>query len=168
MTGGRSMNGIRAKIVLAVLGVVVAAAAVIGGVNGYRYWDDRQAEQSRQDAVATAGRTLEAMFTYNPQTVDTELRKSADNLTGDFRDDYLTLIDKQIAPGAKEKQLTVTATTQAGGVISADRSHAQVLLFLNQVMTSKDTPQGTTTGSRVRVTLSKADSHWLVSAVTPV
>ncbi|WP_249644719.1 h domain protein [Nocardia sputi] len=165
---GDSRNGMRARILLAVLGVVVAAAAVLGGVNGYRYWDDRQAEQSRKDAVATAGRTAEAMFTYTPQTVDTELRKSADNLTGDFREDYLTLIDKQIAPGAKEKQLTVTATTQAGGVISADRSHAQVLLFLNQVMTSKDTPQGTTTGSRVRVSLTKSDSRWLVEAVTPV
>ncbi|WP_280245842.1 h domain protein [Nocardia abscessus] len=163
-----SMNGIRGRIVLALLGVVVAVAAVIGGVNGYRYWDDRQAEQSRKDAVATAGRTVEAMFTYNPQTVDTELPKSADNLTGDFRADYLTLIEKQIAPGAKEKQLTVTATTQAGGVISADSSHAQVLLFLNQVMTSKDSPQGTTTGSRVRVALTKADSRWLVEAVTPV
>lgn len=163
-----NLNGIRSRILLAVLGVVVAAAAVIGGVNGYRYWDDRQAEQARKDAVATAGRTVEAMFTYSPQTVDTDLRKSADNLTGDFREDYLTLIDKQIAPGAKEKQLTVTATTQAGGVVSADRSKAVVLLFLNQVMTSKDTPQGTTTGSRVRVTLAKTDSRWLVEAVTPV
>ncbi|MBF6299837.1 h domain protein [Nocardia amamiensis] len=158
----------RGRILLAVLGVVVAAAAVIGGVNGYRYWDDRQAEHARKDAVATASRTVEAMFTYSPQTVDTDLRKSADNLTGDFREDYLTLIDKQIAPGAKEKQLTVTATTQAGGVVSADRSHAVVLLFLNQVMTSKDTPQGTTTGSRVRVSLAKTDSRWLVEAVTPV
>lgn len=163
-----NLNGIRSRILLAVLGVVVAAAAVIGGVNGYRYWDDRQAEQARKDAVATATRTVEAMFTYSPQTVDTDLRKSADNLTGDFREDYLTLIDKQIAPGAKEKQLTVTATTQAGGVVSADRSHAVVLLFLNQVMTSKDTPQGTTTGSRVRVSLAKTDSRWLVEAVTPV
>nr|WP_280491040.1 h domain protein [Nocardia asiatica] len=158
----------RGKILLALLGVVVAAAAVIGGVNGYRYWDAREAEQSRKDAVATAGRTVEAMFTYTPQTVDTELPKSADNLTGDFRADYLTLITQQIAPGAKEKQLTVTATTQAGGVISADRSRAQVLLFLNQVMTSKDTPQGTTTGSRVRVALTKSDSRWLVESVTPV
>ncbi|MGQ4600034.1 h domain protein [Nocardia sp. R6R-6] len=163
-----SRNGIRSRILLAVMGAVVAAVAVIGGVNSYRYWDDRQVEQARKDAVATAGRTVEAMFTYSPQTVDTDLRKSADYLGDDFRADYLTLIDKQIAPGAKEKQLTVTATTQASGVISADRSHAVVLLFLDQVMTSKDTPQGSTTGSRVRVTLTKTDSRWLVEAVTPV
>ncbi|MEU7766452.1 h domain protein [Nocardia sp. NPDC049190] len=162
------MTGIRGKIRLGIVGVVVAASVVIAGVNGYRYWNDRQVEQSREDAVATAGRTVEAMFTYNPQTVDTELRKSADNLGGSFHDDYLTLIDKQIAPGAKEKQLTVTATTQASGVISADRDRAEVLLFLNQVMTSKDTPQGTTTGSRVRVVLAKRDSRWLVEAVDPV
>ncbi|WP_157128922.1 hypothetical protein [Nocardia amamiensis] len=37
----------------------------------------------------------------------------------------------------------------------------------NQVMTRK-TSQGTTTGSRVRVTLAKTDSRWWVEVVTPV
>jgi Mce-associated membrane protein len=108
------------------------------------------------------------MFTYDYKTVDTELPKAADNLTPSFKNDYLKLINQAIAPGAKQKQLTVQATTQAAGVVSADRSHAVVLLYLNQVTTSKDSPQGVVTPSRVRVSLDKDNGHWLVAQVTPI
>ncbi|MEV0337913.1 h domain protein [Nocardia sp. NPDC050713] len=152
----------------AAAGAVALAAVIVMAINGFGYWSDRQDEQARQDAVTAADRAVSAMFSYNFTSVDTELPKAADNLSADFREDYLKLITEAIAPGAKEKQLTVQATTQASGVVSADRDHAVVLLYLNQVTTSKESPQGTTTGSRVRVTLDKTDDRWLVDAVTPI
>ncbi|MGW0178626.1 h domain protein [Nocardia sp. NPDC003345] len=159
---------LRNKILLGLTAVVVVAAAVVAGIGGYRYWDYRQSEHSRTEAVEAASRTVSAIFTYEHQTVEQELPKAAESLTPDFRADYLELIDKAIVPGAKEKELTVKATTQAGGVVTADRAHATVLLFLNQVTTSKESPQGATTGSRVRVTLDKDDGQWLVGSVTPI
>ncbi|MFQ6398904.1 h domain protein [Nocardia sp. KC 131] len=162
------MSGLRGKILLAVAAIIVIVAGIVGGINGFRYWDDRQSEQSRAEAVDAADRTVTAMFTYDFKTVDTELPKAADQLSPSFRDDYLKLIKQAIAPGAKEKQLTVKATTEASGVVSADRSRAVVLMFLNQVTTSQESPQGTSTGSRVRVNLDKSDDHWLVSQVTPI
>ncbi|WP_405167505.1 h domain protein [Nocardia sp. NBC_01499] len=158
----------RGKILLAALSVLALAAAVVLGVSGFKIWNDHQTEQARTDAVAAASRTVSAMFTYDFQTVDKELPKTADNLSPKFRADYLKLIEQAIAPGAKEKQLNVKATTQAGGVVSADKSHVVVLLFLNQVTTSKDSPEGTTTGSRVRATVDKDGDRWLVDQVTPV
>lgn len=159
---------LRNKILIGVTAVVIVAAAVVAGIGGYRYWDYRQSEQSRTDAVAAASRTVADIFSYEHQTVEKELPKAAESLAPDFRADFLQLIEKAIVPGAKEKELTVKATTQAGGVVSADRAHAEVLLFLNQVTTSKESPQGTTTGSRVRVALDKTDDQWLVAAVTPI
>ncbi|WP_227998260.1 h domain protein [Nocardia australiensis] len=150
------------------VGLVVVALAAVCAVTGYRYWDDRQSEQARTQVVPAARHTVEAMFTYNFNTVDSELPKAADSLAGGFRDDYLKLIKEGIAPAAKEKQLTVQATTQAGGVVSAEPEHAVVLLYLNQVSTGKDSPQASISTSRVRVSLDKADSRWLVAAVTPV
>ncbi|GAB2653904.1 h domain protein [Nocardia goodfellowii] len=160
--------GTRGLIAAAVAGVLVAASLVVMGINGYRYWDDQRAEQSRTEVVDVASRSVSAMFTYDFNTVDQELPKAAEALSPKFREDYLKLISQAIAPGAKDKQLTVRATAQAGGVVSADPEHAVVLLFLNQITTSKDSPQGTTTGSRVRVTLDKAGERWLVDAVTPI
>jgi len=148
--------------------VLFIAAVAAGSFVGYRFWNDRQAEQARAASVDAARRTVASMFTYNFKTVDTELPKAADNLTPSFKGDYLKLINQAIAPGAKEKELNVQATVQAAGVVSADRSHSTVLLYLNQVTTSKDSPQGTVTPSRVRVTLDKDDGHWLVGNVTPI
>ncbi|MGH8880948.1 MAG: h domain protein, partial [Stackebrandtia sp.] len=88
--------------------------------------------------------------------------------TPEFRKDYLKLVNEVIAKGAKEKELTVKANTEAGGVVSVDRSHAVVLLYLNQITTGKDSPQGTVTPSRVRVSMDKQDGRWLASAVTPI
>ncbi|TCK01290.1 h domain protein [Nocardia alba] len=156
------------KIIFGVLAAAGVLAAVVLGVSGYQLWQQDRTEQARTDAMSTASRTVSAMFTYEPATVDTELPRAADNLTEKFRGEYLTLIQQAIAPGAKEKQLTVKATTQAEGVVSADPDKAVVLLYLNQLTTSKDSPQGTTSGSRVRVSLDKSDNRWLVSQVTPV
>ncbi|QBS42701.1 h domain protein [Nocardia sp. CS682] len=158
----------RNKIFLAAASVVAVAALIVLSVNGLRIWNDQQAEQARKDAVTAADRTVTAMFTYDYQTVDRELPKAADNLSPKFREDYLKLITQAIAPGAKDKQLSVKATTQAAGVVSADKSRVEVLLFLNQVTTSKDSPQGTTSGSRVRATVNKDGDRWLVDQVTPV
>ncbi|MFC8043459.1 h domain protein [Nocardia sp. NPDC057353] len=158
----------RTKILAGAAAVLLLAAAVLAGVNGYRLWDDNRTEQARTDATSTASRTVAAMFSYDFNTVDTELPKAADNLTPDFRADYLTLIQDAIAPGAKEKQLSVQADTQAAGIVSADANNAVVMLFLNQITTSKDSPDGTTSGSRVSVELNRDGDRWLVAAVTPV
>lgn len=162
------MTRTRVLIAAGVAGAVALAAVIVMGVNGFRYWNDREAEQARQDAAAAASRTVATMFSYEFGTVDTELPKAADNLSADFRADYLKLITEAIAPGAKDKQLTVQATTQAAGIVSAENDRAVVLLYLNQITTSKDSPQGTTTGSRVRVTVDKTDGRWLVDSVTPI
>ncbi|MDR7170710.1 Mce-associated membrane protein [Nocardia kruczakiae] len=148
--------------------VLFVAAVAMASVTGYKYWSDKQVEHARTDAVPAARHAVESVFTYDFKTVDTELPKSADNLTPSFRKDYLKLIQQAIAPGAKEKQLTVQANATAAGVVSAERSHAVVLLYLNQVTTSKDSPQGTVTPSRVRVALDKDGGHWLVDAITPI
>ncbi len=158
----------RQRIGLTVAALIAAAALVVVGVFGYRYTEDRAADRTRADVVGAASQQVEAMFSYTHATVDSELPKSADGLTGEFRGDYEKLIKEVIAPGAKEKQLTVKATTTAAGVVSATPDTAVVLVFLNQVSTGKDVAEGTTTGSRVRVTLQKEDGRWLVSQVTPV
>ncbi|MEU0502872.1 h domain protein [Nocardia sp. NPDC005998] len=166
--GGQVTGGRRRVVVASAVALVIVALAAICGVTGYKYWNDRKSEQARTQVVPAAQRTVEAMFTYNFKTVDAELPKAADNLTGSFRDDYLKLIREAIAPGAKEKELNVQATTQASGVVSAESAHAVVLLYLNQVTTSKDAPQANISTSRVKVSLDKDGGHWLVSAVTPI
>ncbi|MCX4093422.1 h domain protein [Nocardia sp. alder85J] len=163
------MNIETRRITLVVTAVVLflAAVTVSSGV-GYKFWTDRRTEQARAASSTVAQRTLEAIFTYDYHTVDTELPKAANNLTPSFRGDYLTLITKDIAPAAKQKELTVRATAEAVGVISTQPSHAVVLVYLNQVTTGKDSPQGSVLGTRVRVSLDKDGGQWLVGKIDPI
>ncbi|MFR9750743.1 h domain protein [Nocardia sp. 004] len=162
------MTAVRGRTTLMILGAVLVVAAILGGVNGYRYWDDRQTEQAREEAVAAAGRIVEAVFSYGPDTVDTTLREATADLTSDYRREYLELIDTELVRSVRENPYSVTSTTQAGGVVSADRSHAVVLLFINRLFISEDTPEGSISGSRLRVTLSKENSRWLVASIGTV
>lgn len=159
---------VRRVVPWACVALVVVAAAVVCAVTGFRYFDNRASEQARTQVVPVAQRTVEAMFTYNFMTVDAELPKAADNLTGSFRDDYLKLIKEAIAPGAKDKQLNVQATTQAAGVVSTEPARAVVMLYLNQVSTGKDSPQANISTSRVKVSLDRDGNRWMVSEVTPI
>jgi Mce-associated membrane protein len=45
---------------------------------------------------------------------------------------------------------------------------AIVLLFINQVTTSKENPDGAFAASSVKVSMKKIDGRWLISAFDPV
>lgn len=156
------------KVIAAVVGVVVIALVALVAFLGKGYLDDRATEQARVDAVAAASDQAAKMLSYNYNEVDQQLAAAADGLTGDFRDEYTTLVEGTIAPGAKEKKLTVQATVQAGSVVSASPDDVVVLLFVNQITTSADVPDAATTGSRVRMEMHKDGDRWLTGRLTPV
>ncbi|GAB2528517.1 h domain protein [Nocardia heshunensis] len=163
----KNIMGIK-NILVPVTGVLMVVMLAGAGWFGYDAWHLKQLDHARADSVAAARKTVESMFSYDFNSVDKALPKVADDLSGGFKGDYLKLVNESIAPGAKEKQLTVIASTQAAGVIDVDTKHAKVLLFLNQMTTSKDHPQATASGSRVRVDLDRENGRWLVSEVTPI
>ncbi|MGW0173196.1 h domain protein [Rhodococcus sp. NPDC003322] len=161
-------SGSTAKALAAVAAVLVLALAVGVGILFTGYLKDRATEQARVDAVASASDQAAKMLSYNYNEVDQQLAAAADGLTGDFRDEYNTLVQETIAPGAKDKKLTVQATVQAGSVVSATPDDAVVLLFVNQITTSSDAPDAATTGSRVRMEMHKDGGRWLTGRLTPV
>lgn len=155
-------------------GLIVALAAGVGwlfwgyGFNETSYLNDQATERARTEAVSAASDQAAKMLSYGYLDVDQQLAAAADGLTGDFRDDYTKLVQETIAPGAKEKKLTVQATVQAGSIVSATPDDAVVLLFVNQVTTSAEQPDAATTGSRVRMEMHKEDGRWLTGRLTPV
>ncbi|WP_072803711.1 h domain protein [Rhodococcoides yunnanense] len=159
----------RSRILLRVSAIAVLVALAVGvGFLHYRYRQDEQTEQARTDAVAAASAQAAAMLAYDYNGVDQQLASAADGLTGDFKDEYSTLVADVIAPGAKEKSLTVQVTVQGTAVVDAAPDTATVLLFLNQITTSSDAPDAASSGSRVRMSMEKVDGRWLTSALEPI
>jgi Mce-associated membrane protein len=119
------------------------------------------------ESVQAAKDTTVAILSYRPDAVDQQLHGARDLLTGTFRDSYTSLINDVVIPGAKQKQISATATVPAAAPVTADARHAVVLVFVNQtVVVGSDAPADTT--SAVRVTLDKPGGRWLVSQFDPI
>ena len=148
--------------------VAIVALAIVGWRELRTYLDNRDADNARQAAVDAASDQVVAMLGYDYETAETTLPQSADGLTGDFREEYLQLVEASIIPGAKEKNLTVRVSVQGAAVTDESTNSVDLLMFVNQVTTSKDNPQAVTSGSRLLVTAERVDDRWLVSSLEPV
>jgi Mce-associated membrane protein len=153
-------------------GVLPGLALVLAMAAGFLKWQDnsvRDSQVARIEAVQAAKDTTIKMLSYKPDSVEQELNDARNLLSGDFRDQYTSLINDVVIPGAKEKQISAVASVPENGAasVSADPNHAVVLLFVNQtVVMGQDAP--TDTASSVRVTLDKVGDHWLISKFDPV
>ena len=149
-----------------------ALALILALGAGFLKWQDnsvRSSQIARIESVQAAKDTTIKMLSYKPDSVEQQLNDARGLLTGDFRDQYTSLINDVVIPGAKQKQITAVASVPEDGAasVSAEPNHAVVLVFVNQtVVVGQDAP--TDTASSVRVTLDKVGDHWLISKFDPV
>ena len=151
-------------------GVLPAVALLLALGAGYLKWMDnsvRDSEIARDESTQAAEDSTVALLSYKPDTVEQQLGAARDLLTGDFRDSYTSLTDDVVIPGAKQKQISAVATVPAVASVSANPSHAVVLVFVNQTVIVGQTAP-TDTASSVRVTLDKVGNRWLISKFDPV
>jgi Mce-associated membrane protein len=153
-------------------GLLPGLALVLAMAAGFLKWQDNSVRNSaiaRIESVQAAKDTTIRMLSYKPDSVEQQLNDARSLLTGDFRDQYTSLINDVVIPGAKQKQITAVASVPEGGAasVSAEPNHAVVLVFVNQtVVVGQDAP--TDTASSVRVTLDKVGDRWLISKFDPV
>jgi Mce-associated membrane protein len=156
-------------------GVLPALALLLAMGAGYLKWQDNSErvdnisdnKSAAHEAMQAAKDSTIAMLSYKPDTVEQQLTAARDLLTSDFRDQYSSLTNDVVIPGAKQKQISAVATVPATALVSADPRHAVVLVFVNQtVIVGQDAP--TDTASSVRVTLDKTGDRWLIAKFDPV
>jgi Mce-associated membrane protein len=156
-------------------GVLPGLALVLALAAGFLKWQDnsnRDGDIARIKSPAAvsvhaAKDSTIALLSYKPDTVEQQLNAARDRLTGDFGDQYTSLINDVVIPGAKQKQISAVATVPAAASVSAKPNEAVVLVFVNQtVVVGQDAP--TDTASSVRVTLEKVGDRWLISKFDPV
>ena len=152
------------------LGVLPAVIVLLGAGAGLLAWQDRSqraVETARAESVQAASDATVAILSYKPDTVEQDLRKASDRLTGSFLESFTDLVNTVVIPGAREKKISAAAQVSAAASVSATANNAVALVFVNQAVTVEGgAPSGT--ASSVRVTLDKVDDRWLVSAFDPV
>lgn len=151
-------------------GVLPVMAILLASGAGYLNWLDssaRSAQTASIEAVRAATDGTVAMLSYRPDTVDADLGKARDRLSGDFKDAYTSLTRDVVIPGSKQKQISAVAAVPAVGVESATENQVVVVIFVNQTVTI-GTGAPTSTASSVRVRLDHIGDRWLISQFDPV
>ncbi|BBZ61858.1 hypothetical protein [Mycolicibacterium monacense] len=161
---GRNIGRIVAYVVLPV--VVLAMACGVG----FLKWQANSIGASQATAaksVSAATEIATAMLSYRADQVEQDLTAASDRMTGEFRNEYTTLINDVVIPGAKEKRVSAEATVPAAALVSSSADRAEVLVYIDQTTTVGDDPPSATTSS-ARVSLEKVGDRWLLAGFEPV
>ncbi len=167
---GRVPGALRRHWVAALLAVLlVASAGAAGGVYWWLYRPDQQtdAQVAKQVTDAAKDGTV-ALLSYAPDTLDKDLANAKSHLTGEFLKYYSQFTDQIVAPAAKKKGVKTEANVARAAVSELEPGRAVVLVFVNQVTTSKDRPDPALATSSVMVTLVKDQDGWKISEFNPV
>ena len=152
------------------LGLLPGLALVLAIAAGLlKYVDNsvRESSTARTESVKAAEAATVAMLSYTPDAIDRQLGAARNLLTGDFKKRYTDLIDGAVIPTAKQRMVTAVATVPAAAVISAEPTHAVLVVYVDQTVTiGRQAP--TKNVSSVRETMDQIDGTWLVSAFDPI
>ncbi|WP_234807784.1 hypothetical protein [Mycolicibacterium bacteremicum] len=148
---------------------LAAAAVFASALYVTSFWPGQQtdaaAEQVVIDSASTATVTL---LSYAPDTLDRDLQRAQELMSGEFLTYYGKFSNEVVAPAVRERGIKASAKVLDVAVMEMHPDSAKVLLFLNQETTSRDRPEPALTASSVVVSMTKADGNWLISALDPV
>ena len=149
--------------------LLLASAVAAGSVYWWLYRPDRLTDAAtQQQIVAAAKEGTEALLSYSPENLDKDLATAKSHLTEPFLGYYSDFTDKTVVPAARDKGVKTEANVPEAAVSQIRPGRAEVLVFVNQVTTSKSRPTPALATSSVMVTLVQTDGRWLISEFTPI
>lgn len=155
---------------LAVAGALLLASLVAAGsVYWFLYRPDRLTDEAAQEQVLEAARVgTEAVLSYSSTSLDENLATAKSHLTGNFLEHYSQFTDTVVRPAVTQKGVKTEASVARAAISQMRPGKAEVLVFVNQVTTSKDRPAPALATSSVMMTLVKSQGSWLISEFNPV
>ncbi|KZF12481.1 MAG: hypothetical protein WBD41_05025 [Rhodococcus sp. (in: high G+C Gram-positive bacteria)] len=129
--------------------------------------DDEQA-RARTEISDAADDGAVAVLSYRADSVDADIAHASSYLTGDFLTYYSAFGAESIAPAAKDRGITSSATVSASSIVSSSENSAVALVFVNQNVTSTDAPDPKAASSSLRIELTQVDGRWLIAKLDPI
>jgi Mce-associated membrane protein len=170
---GRSLSGAAIPPIPVIPLVLVLALLAAGGLAAWLYFSvyrpDEQVDPAvAQSAVDAARSGTLALLSYKPDTLDKDVAAAKSHLSGDFLNSYDEFTKQILSPAAKEKAVATTAQVVGAAATDVRPDSAVVLVFVNQVSTSRERPDPAMASSSVLVSLTKADGGWLITKFDPL
>jgi Mce-associated membrane protein len=146
-----------------VLGLLAA-----GGLAGWLYFAQFRPDTQTESAVNAARDGTVALLSYKPDTLNQDFAAARSHLTGDFLNYYDQFTKQVVTPAAQTKAVATTAQVVGAAASELHPNSAVVLVFVNQVTTSKERPDPAMASSSVLVSLTKVHGDWLITKFDPV
>jgi Mce-associated membrane protein len=153
--------------------VLVLLLLISGGVATWLYFKQyRPDQQTDTDVARTVARAASdgttALLSYSSDSLDQDFAAAKSHLAGDFLSYYDQFSQQSVAPVAKQKSMKTTAKVTGAAVSELHPDSAVVLVFVDQVTTTKDSPQPSIAVSSVQVRMDRVGGKWLITKFTPM
>jgi Mce-associated membrane protein len=147
---------------LLLLALVVALTAA--GLLGRQWYDTRQADAARVQALAAARQETTDFVSISASTVDSDLQRIASGATGEFKDEF-TRDMAQVRAAVVENKVDSKGTVLRAAVVSSDTRTAVVLVAVDATVKNVKAPDGRLSHYRIQVSLAHdaKSGRWLVS-----
>ena len=153
------------------IGALAAASVVLVVVTGLATWQyvEARGDSSTEQAVAdapyaatdAAREIVTQMFTYDHRTVDSDLAAVRERLTNPALEEFVEQSMPTVASAAKEQEASVYATVAAAAAQEVeDPDNVTVLVMLNRMVSTKESPEAGSSASRLSVSMVKVDGTW--------
>jgi Mce-associated membrane protein len=161
-TTRRPQSGIRPALIVGLL--LVIALFGLAGWHGYRMYESHRAQQPRNLFVQVARQGALNLTTIDYTTIDTDVQRILDSLTGTFYDDF------QQRSGAfsdvvKEAKSKTEGTITAAALESEHGDEGQVLVALSVKTSTAGVDEENPRSWRMRLGVQKVDEGAKVSNV---
>jgi Mce-associated membrane protein len=152
---------------------LVLALLLSGGLAAWLYFEQFRPDQQTDDAATRAAVDAArdgtvALLSYKPDTLNRDFAAAKSHLTGGFLNYYDQFTKQVVTPAATQKAVTTTAQVVGAAASEMHPDLAVVLVFVNQVTTSKDRPDPAMASSSVLVSMTKVHGAWLITKFDPI
>lgn len=147
------------------IAVAVLALGVIGAAyEGWLLFAHHQREVAATQALDAAQKYTAVLTGVDPAAIDKNFAEVLDGATGEFKDMYAAS-SEQLRQLLIDNKAAAHGTVVEAAVKSAAKNRVEVLLFVDQSVSNKASPQPRIDRSRIVMTMEKVDGRWLAAKV---
>jgi Mce-associated membrane protein len=143
----------------------VVAVLAVAGYGGWLLFERHQRDVAAQQALAAAEKFVVMLTTVDSNAIDKHVADVLDGSTGEFNDQYAKSTSGQHRQAIVDSKVTTHGRVVESAVKFATPNRVQVVLMVDQSVSSLATPEPQLDRSRIKMTMQKVDGRWLVSQV---
>ena len=153
--------------------ILVVLLLITGGVATWLYFKQYRPDQQTdarvaQAVVSAASDGTGALLSYSYDSLDKDFAAARAHLGGDFLSYYDQFTSQSAGPLATQKAMKATARVTGAALSEFHPDSAVVLVFADQVTTTKDSPQPSVAVSSQLVHLTRINGTWLITKFDPI